>query len=231
MRYLDPTGHYKDSDNDELRGLISPYTQQWNDAQDTINGLDSSSPDYGDQLGRLQKIQLSAETAADSAREVYYYQKNRGLPSDIRFAGSSGSCADCASDSWKYMDNPAFKFAASITPIGRGPQVVRLGEEGIAYATSNASRMQHAFKHAQDLGFGNWSKQTASEWNNYVSNVLRTADKSFDNVLGGEVVKGFYKEVNGQAVGVYVYAEGKFQGFVATVVRLSDQQMAKFGLK
>jgi len=35
--------------------------------------------------------------------------------------------------------------------------------------------MQHAFKHAKDLGFGNWNKQTAQQWNNYVSDVLRTA--------------------------------------------------------
>ncbi|MBA4495505.1 RHS repeat-associated core domain-containing protein [Paenactinomyces guangxiensis] len=109
--------------------------------------------------------------------------------------------------------------------------VIRLSNEGIDYALSNQSRLQHSFKHAKDLGFGNWNKQTSTEWKNYIRNVLENPSKSFDNVLGRDKVKGFYKEVDGNNVAVYIYKDGKYQGQVATVVRLNQNQLSKFGLK
>ncbi|MEZ2661202.1 hypothetical protein [Aneurinibacillus aneurinilyticus] len=136
---------------------------------------------------------------------------------------------------------PYVDMVLNVTGGGRGlprgglrgtGNIVRLGEDGINYAVGNPSRMQHAFKHAKDLGFGNWNKQTAQQWNKYVSDILRTSTKSFDNKLGQDAVKGFYKvDANGYNVAVYIYKSGPNAGRVALVVRLSDNQMIKFGLK
>lgn len=60
--------------------------------------------------------------------------------------------------------------------------------------------------------------------------ILENATKTFDNVLGGTKVKGFYKKVDGQDVATYVYAEGKNQLEIATTVDLTENQMKKFGL-
>ncbi|MED0670157.1 hypothetical protein P4S95_07970 [Aneurinibacillus aneurinilyticus] len=82
------------------------------------------------------------------------------------------------------------------------------------------------------LGFGNWNKQTAQQLNKYVSDILRTSTKSFDNKLGQDAVKGFYKvDANGYNVAVYIYKSGPNAGRIASVVRLSNNQMIKFGLK
>jgi RHS repeat-associated protein len=109
--------------------------------------------------------------------------------------------------------------------------VLRLSDDGIRYALSNQSRLQHAFKHAKDLGFGNWNRQTEVQWKNYIGNILNTSSKSFDNMLGNDKVKGFYKLVDGNHVAVYIFKEGKYQGQVATVVKLTENQLKKFDLK
>ncbi|MBD1373706.1 hypothetical protein IC620_15275, partial [Hazenella sp. IB182357] len=141
-----------------------------------------------------------------------------------------------------YKENTSRGWAVAglISPIGGAgaiknaikgtKQIPRLSDEGIEYAVKDTSRVQHSFKHAKDLGFGNWNRQVREEYKDYVSNVLRNPTKSFDNKLGRDSVKGFYKEVNGNPVAVYIYKEGPYQGKIATTVKLSPNQMTKFGL-
>jgi RHS repeat-associated protein len=109
---------------------------------------------------------------------------------------------------------------------------VGLGAEAIEYATKSEKRLQHAYKHAHqlDLGFGGWNNATKSKWKGFISNVLTTAEKSFDNELGGIKVKGYLKMIDGKPIAVYVYKEGPYKGEVATVVKLSKNQLEKFGL-
>ena len=42
-----------------------------------------------------------------------------------------------------------------------GGKVFRLSSQALSKALGNPKRLQHAFKHAKDFGFGNWNKTTA----------------------------------------------------------------------
>ena len=109
-----------------------------------------------------------------------------------------------------------------------------MAKDGIEYALKKTSRLQHAFKHAKDIkqfAGKNWNKQVGEEWKKFNSDLLETATKSFDNVLGQDAVKGFYKNVDGQDIAVYVYKGGDKAGEIATTVVLTPNQMTKFGLK
>ncbi|MCB9059864.1 MAG: hypothetical protein H6627_14960 [Calditrichae bacterium] len=112
--------------------------------------------------------------------------------------------------------------------------ITRLGADGIEFALKNTSRLQHAFKHAKDIkqfAGKNWNKQVGEAWKNFNADILNTATKSFDNVLGSDKVKGFFKNVDGQNIATYVYKEGDNAGQIATTVVLNENQMVKFGLK
>ncbi len=106
-----------------------------------------------------------------------------------------------------------------------------LSSDEIDFAVSNQSRLQHAFTHATDLGFGNWNASAAAEWRSYIANILGSYTESFSNMLGEYNVTGYYKVANGNPVAVYVYNDGPYKGLVATVVKLSAAQLVKFGLK
>jgi hypothetical protein len=110
---------------------------------------------------------------------------------------------------------------------------IKLGKEGIEFALKNTSRLQHAFKHANDIKQFTgvkWNNATKELWKKFNENVLSTATKSFDNILGQDKVKGFYKKIDGQNVVTYIYKEGKHQGEIATTVVLTPNQMKKFKL-
>ena len=112
--------------------------------------------------------------------------------------------------------------------------ITRLAADGVEYALKNTSRLQHAFKHAGDIkqfAGKNWNNEVKEAWKNFNSYVLQTATKSFDNVLGNDQVKGFYKKVDGQDIATYVYKGGDKAGEIATTVVLTPNQMIKFGLK
>jgi RHS repeat-associated protein len=112
--------------------------------------------------------------------------------------------------------------------------ITKLGKEGVEFALKNSSRLQHAFKHAKDIkqfAGKNWNKEVAQEWKAFNADILSNATKSFDNVLGKDKVKGFYKQVDGQDIATYVYKEGDRAGEIATTVVLTQNQTAKFGLR
>ena len=136
--------------------------------------------------------------------------------------------------------------AAMILPFGRlipkpvkdaGGRVVKtlvsLSQDGVA-AALRTPRLQHAFKHANDITSfkgKTWNKEVGAEWEAFNRNVLENADGTFENTLGGVRVNGFYKEVDGQHIGVQIFAEGEKAGQLATTVVLSEQQMKNFGLQ
>jgi len=112
--------------------------------------------------------------------------------------------------------------------------ITKLAADGAEYALKNVSRLQHAFKHAGDIkqfAGKNWNNEIKEAWKNFNSDILQTASKSFDNVLGKDKVKGFYKNVDGQDIATYIYKEGDKAGEIATTVVLTPNQMTKFGLK
>jgi RHS repeat-associated protein len=112
--------------------------------------------------------------------------------------------------------------------------ITKLAADGAEYALKNVSRLQHAFKHAGDIkqfAGKNWNNEIKEAWKNFNSDILQTATKSFDNVLGKDKVKGFYKNVDGQDIATYIYKEGDKAGEIATTVVLTPNQMTKFGLK
>jgi len=106
----------------------------------------------------------------------------------------------------------------------------KLSGSAINYAVSSMSRLQHAFKHAADLGFGNWSNQVSQQWRSFVIDNLSRYSQTFQNVLGQDPVTGYYRFVNGMHTATYIYNSGANKGLVATVVRLSVEQLKKFGL-
>lgn len=111
--------------------------------------------------------------------------------------------------------------------------IFKLGNEGIDFALDNVGRLQHSFKHAGDIkqfDGVNWNKQTGESWKNFNADILENATDTFDNVLGGTKVKGFYKNVDGQHIATYIYSEGKNQGKLATTVVLSEKQIEKFAI-
>ena len=107
----------------------------------------------------------------------------------------------------------------------------RLPDEAIDYAVSNESRLQHAYEHSSELGFGNWNNSNKILWKEYISDILKNPMKTFDNILGKDAVQGFYKVVDGKDVAVFIYKDGKYKGLVATVFELKPNQLIKFGLK
>jgi RHS repeat-associated protein len=129
----------------------------------------------------------------------------------------------------KFLD----KAADTYKVLKNARNVITLGKEGIEFALKSTSRLQHAFKHAQDINQfvgKTWNNATKEAWSKFNTDILENATKSFDNVLGGTKVKGFYKNVDGQDVATYIYAEGKNQGEIATTVVLNPNQMKKFDL-
>ncbi|MCO6173426.1 hypothetical protein NHF50_00050 [Flavobacterium sp. NRK F10] len=134
--------------------------------------------------------------------------------------------------------NAGFSTAACVPFLGWGATgskyAIKLGKEGIEYALKSTSRLQHAFKHAKDIkqfAGKTWNNTTKELWSKFNADILDSATKTFDNVLGGTKVKGFYKKVDGQDIATYVYAEGKYQGEIASTVVLNSNQMKKFGLE
>lgn len=115
--------------------------------------------------------------------------------------------------------------------IAKGGASVKLSQKAVNYATSNMSRLQHAFKHGNSLGFGNWNKATSVQWKFFIENILQNYTKTFQNTIGsGHSVTGYYKYMNEMHVVVYIYNSGPYKGLVATVVKLKATQMKKFGL-
>ena len=116
--------------------------------------------------------------------------------------------------------------------------VIRLEEAGIKEALGDTSRLQDAFKHANEINQFQgmkWNhKEVKEKWIEFNADVLRSATASFDNVLGppnnGLRVKGFYKLVDEQNIVVYVYKEGPNIGKIASTVVLNTNSMIKFGL-
>lgn len=133
----------------------------------------------------------------------------------------------------KEVDEAAVKASSEL----KGLKVKLFGEkslinnEAIEFSTSNTKRLQHAYKHASDLGFGNWNKENSKLWKEYISDNLKNATKTFDNTLGNDAVKGYYRNIKGNDVAIYIYKEGTNKGLVASVVKLSKAQMKKFGLE
>jgi hypothetical protein len=122
-----------------------------------------------------------------------------------------------------WIANPTVVYAATILP--------KLGQKAIDYAVSNTARIQHAFnRHGADFGFGNWNKGTAKLWQSFITSNLQNYTKTFQNTLGNDSVTGYYRYVNGMHVATYIFNSGKYKGFVATVVKLSAQQLQKFRL-
>lgn len=67
--YVDPTGNYKMSDNNELKSMVEMFGNQWQDANK-----------IGDKAGMT-----AAEKAADAVRVSYYSLQSKGLPSDVKY--------------------------------------------------------------------------------------------------------------------------------------------------
>ncbi|MFC4686025.1 RHS repeat-associated core domain-containing protein [Epilithonimonas pallida] len=123
---------------------------------------------------------------------------------------------------------------SELKDVNNAYRFLKLTTKGIDYALNDVSRLQHAFKHAKDIkefASATWNKNTREAWKAFNSDILSTATKTFENVLGGTKVKGFYKKVDGQDIATYIYAEGKNKGKIATTVVLNENQMKKFKLK
>lgn len=78
--YRDPSGHYKLSDNEELKKLVEPYGDQWKKANEANCGGISYCVDW------VKQEKLKAEQAADAIRVSYYSLQNQALPSDVKYA-------------------------------------------------------------------------------------------------------------------------------------------------
>lgn len=120
------------------------------------------------------------------------------------------------------------KTAIKASSIGK--KAFSLSSQAISKALSNPSRLQHAYKHAKDFGFGNWNKTTAKQWECFIKGNLMHYTKKFSATLGNDAVTGYYRCVNGTHIATYIYKNGKYKGQLATVVRLSREQMTKYKL-
>jgi RHS repeat-associated protein len=86
IRWIDPSGHVKDSDNEELAKLVNPFTKQWERANDTNCYGFSICEEYVTNQKRL------AEQSADEVRRSYYNKIDQELPDDIRYTECVRDC-------------------------------------------------------------------------------------------------------------------------------------------
>jgi hypothetical protein len=118
---------------------------------------------------------------------------------------------------------------------GKGP--VRLDLDGVKYAM-DSPKYKHGYdKHIvkeelfSNLGFtGKWSKDK-DLYNRLITDVLINATNSLDGTLGGTAAKGFYKNIKGNQIIVWVYKEGSYAGKVATVVKAYPSQLDAMKVK
>jgi hypothetical protein len=107
LRYYDPTGHAKASDNSNIMYLVQSITTQWNTAQNNIDSLKKDMKTcavsalcknaqtlYESNLPRLQDIQTAAEKSADAVRVTYYSTHNSSLPTDVKYRDSGVNAPD-----------------------------------------------------------------------------------------------------------------------------------------
>jgi hypothetical protein len=73
LKYVDPSGHYKESDNDTLKALVNPYTDQWNNANN-MKCADYACKKY------VKDQKMAAQKSADAVRVSYYSIKGLSLP-------------------------------------------------------------------------------------------------------------------------------------------------------
>lgn len=77
--YIDPTGNYKESDNEELKKLVEVYGDKWKKANETSCGGIWECEKW------KSNEKLNAETAADAVRVSYYSLQKQSLPSDVKY--------------------------------------------------------------------------------------------------------------------------------------------------
>ncbi|MCL2572882.1 MAG: DUF6531 domain-containing protein [Defluviitaleaceae bacterium] len=111
----------------------------------------------------------------------------------------------------------------------------RLSSEAIEFAVSSTQRLQHAYKHAHELGlgFGKWNNSTAlSEWKSFIVSNLTHYTQTFQHILkGGQSVTGYLRYVDGMPIVTFIYNSGEFKGLVASVYKLSEMQLIAYGLR
>ncbi|MFC0212338.1 RHS repeat-associated core domain-containing protein [Paenibacillus chartarius] len=106
LRYVDPTGHVKVSDNDDLIALTDVFTKKWDSYQKSINTLQQSISTCNNTVSCRQaqsnldiiegykELQKGLEMMADAVRVTYYKIHNTGLPSDVKYRDSGVDAPD-----------------------------------------------------------------------------------------------------------------------------------------
>jgi RHS repeat-associated protein len=111
-------------------------------------------------------------------------------------------------------------------------------DDAVRAALSNVGRIDHASAHLIDAGLitaNAGSKAARQAFKEMAQSILTNPTKTFDHVMsrGGQSVKGFYGQVNGKNVVIFIAKEtkGKVQaGDIVTAYTPSSQQMIGFGL-
>ncbi len=113
--------------------------------------------------------------------------------------------------------------------------VIVLGRETAEEVVENTSRLQHAYKHADDInqfkGKKNFTAEIQKEWRDFNKNILENPDNTFVHKIGNDDVIGFHKLVDGQNIGVFVYRDGDKAGQLATTFVMTEQQLINAGIK
>jgi RHS repeat-associated protein len=175
---------------------------------------------------------------------VYNYWDADGAAGDIeaQVQGAYSQVGQGVSEGWMY--SPPLMVGTGLGAVGLATKglaakgVIGFSDDAARSALSNVGRVDHASRHLIGAGIiaGNpGSKAARQAFQDLAQGILTNPTKTFDHVMskGGQRVKGFLGQSNGQNVIIFVAKEARGKvgaGDVVTAIKPSAQQLSNFGL-
>lgn len=106
IRWVDPSGHVKASDNEYLAGLVEGYSDKWKKTQESIDRLRYSidtcftvtlcqQAQYNlTYIENFKLLQTHYEMSADAVRVSYYTLHDMPIPDDVKYRKTTISAPD-----------------------------------------------------------------------------------------------------------------------------------------
>lgn len=188
---------------------------------------------------------LGAEFSPAALRDTLFepssWENGAALLVDLLFPTPGGKAAAVEKTTGKIskeaLEALEKKFAAEAAEKATNG-VVGFSEEAAKAALSNIGRVDHSARHLIDAGVitaNSGSKAAREAFQEIGETILTSPAKTFDHVMaqGGQRVKGFYGNIDGNDVVIFVAKEARGKiaaGDIVTAITPSPQQMKNFGL-